>query len=991
MRHDHFELPKESHPSNGGSPQLTQKRLCRIVLLHIVRFHFRDHPIVTMNPGCKKGVTSEIGSYAVAFLGFLLFYCLCLSLELVKGNLLAPGDGIIFYYPVTRDWSLWVDNILSGYPALGDPQYILWYPLRWLGLSYNSLVISAYVLASFFTFGFVMQLTGNIWAGIFAGIVFGMSGSMTAHIGHLTIIHAAAWLPLVTWAADRLVTRASIAWFLIGSSAVACMLLAGFPQIFVYGMLVATLFFLFRLLYLNRPHGAQVLKTGGLYFGMVLLGVSLAAVQVLPLMELSDLSVRRDMSYQGFISYSLPLSHSVLLLFPNLFGDFTGGYFGRFDLSAVAFYFGWSTLFLITLALFVPHVRNMTLFWVTIACISFTFALGDATPLAKIAYHLPLVGKLRVPSRALVVTDFAAAILGGLGLANLLSGSVTRKQFLAACATFAAITLVAFAAVLIGYSALVKLAAEKGVALSKAAFANESVYLPLIFAAATMVSILIVVWRRGRASGSAMCALLIADLASSNWHGVGRGYFVDRASLRMDAQWRMVKEELRVSRGRLLLLGSALGPLTFTPGSPNLNLLHDITQASGYGPLMLKRYTDVTGIVTSGDLPTPPASPVIYQMLNVEWGMIGTQIALFGSGCGAIGPHPPVNVKIPPGFRPTKIRIVSHMGCSPEIEQATAVLQIDVNNASGTVASLSVRAGEDTAEWAIDRPDVKKVIRHTRPRVLDSFDADGIQAHWYETIVPIPATARAAPIQSLTVRGLLENAIINVRDMVLIDDESGRQLPVQLELLRVVQPPNWDETTAMTTGGGYLAKFRKSLGRAWLVGAVRRAEPQAIVRAVREGRMPDGTPFDPARLAFVEETPPDLRPRSSAQLNGRVDIISLTPGKWILDVVAPAASFLVISQTNYPGWRVSIDDKPAHLYQTNYAFQGVAVPPGHSRVVLEFWPASLALGAGITLSALILSGALLAWDVHRRVSRQSDNENRLAFANGSLPAKLVRM
>ena len=146
-------------------------------------------------------------------------------------------------------------------------------------------------------------------AGIFAGIVFGMSGSMTAHIGHLTIIHAAAWLPLVTWATDRLVTRASIAWFLIGSSAVACMFLAGFPQIFVYGMLVATSFFLFRLLYLNRPHGAQVLKAVGLYFGMVSLGVLLAAVQVLPLMELSNLSVRRDMSYQGFVSYSLPLSH----------------------------------------------------------------------------------------------------------------------------------------------------------------------------------------------------------------------------------------------------------------------------------------------------------------------------------------------------------------------------------------------------------------------------------------------------------------------------------------------------------------------------------------------------------------------------------------------------------------------------------------------------------------------------------------------------------
>ena len=136
--------------------------------------------------------------------------------------------------------------------------------------------------------------------------------------------------------------------------------------------------------------------------------------------------------------------------------------------------------------------------------------------------------------------------------------------------------------------------------------------------------------------------------------------------------------------------------------------------------------------------------------------------------------------------------------------------------------------------------------------------------------------------------------------MTLIDDASGRQLLVPLEVFRVVQPPNWDEMISMTTAGGYFAKFRKSLGRAWLVGEVRRADPQAIVRAVREGRMADGTLFDPARFAFVEETPPDLGPRSSAQLNGRVDIVSLKPGEWVMEVEAPAASFVVISQTNYP-------------------------------------------------------------------------------------------
>jgi len=942
-----------------------------------------------MNFDCKKVVTSESGTYAVAFLGFLLFYCIYLSPELVKGKLLAPGDGIVFYYPVIREWSLWVDNVSSGYPAFGDPQYLLWYPLRWLGLSYNSLVISGYVLASFFTFGLVRQLTANIWAGIFAGVVFGMSGFMTANIGHLTIVHTAAWLPLVIWAVDCLVTRRNIAWFLIGSSAVACMFLAGFPQTFVYQIIVVTSFLVFRLFSLGRPRGAQIVKVSGLYFGMVLLGTLLAAVQVVPLIQLSNLSVRRDWSYEGFVSYSLPLSHSVLLLFPNLFGDFTG-YFGRWDLSVVAFYFGWSTLFIIILALFATRLHNSGLFWIAIACASFIFALGAATPLSKIAYYVPLIGKFGVPSRALVITDFAAAVLGGVGLAHLSSRPVIRKQLLAACVTFGAISVVALAVVLINYSALVKLAATAGVALPENAFANEFVYVPLILAAATMVSIPIFVRSGGRRSGAAICAFLIVDLAGSNWHGVEREYFIDRASLRMDAQWRVVQDDLLDTRGRLLPLGSVLGALT--PGAPNLNLVYGLPQASGYGPLMVKRYADVTGIMTSGDLLRPPPSPALYQMLNVEWGMIGTATGgstLFGGGCGIVSDNHPINVGIPPGLRPTRTRRVSHLSCSTKIEQDTPVLQIDVNDASGSVAPLKVRAGEDTAEWAIDRPDVQKVVRHARAHVLESFDADGVRGHWYHATLPIPEAARTAPIHSLTVRGLRDDAVINIRDMALIDDASGRQFLISLSALRVVQPPNWDEMIAMTTGG-YLAKFRKSLGRAWLVDDVRRADRQAIVRAFHDGHMSDGTPFDPARLAFVEETPPDLSSQLPAQLNRRVDIVSLKPGKWIIEVEAPAASFLVISQTNYPGWYVSVNDKPAHLYQTNYAFQGVAVPPGHSRIVLEFWPSSLMFGAGISFCAIALIGSLLVWSWWRHLPRQGEDEHRLDLRGWLRPSQASR-
>ena len=918
-----------------------------------------------MNLACKKIVATEMGSYAVAFLGFLLLYCIYLSPELLKGKLLAPGDGIVFYYPVTREWSLWVDNVLSGYPAFGDPQYLLWYPLRWLGLSYNSLVISGYVLASFFTFGLVRQLTANIWAGIFAGLVFGMNGFVTANLGHLTIVHAAAWLPLVIWAADCLVARRTVAWFFIGSLGVACMFLAGHPQIFVYGIIVTTAFFAFKGFSHFKRHRAEFLKASSLYVSMILLGVAIAGVQIGPLLESSSLSIRQNWSFWAFSSFNLPPTHSILLLFPNLLGSDNPRYFGLWDISAVSCYFGWTTLFLLIINFFSNLHYNETLFWIAIACLSFAFALGAATPLSKIAYHLPVIGSFRVPSRALIVMDLAVAILAGFGLEQMLTRRLSKPHFLAICITFGAIAVGATATVFRNYSTYVEMATAKGIVLPDVAFSNSAVYLPPMLAVAAFVLILIVVKQGNGTSAALLCGFLIVDLTTFGLYGAGRQEFIDRSGVAMDAQWRMVQEDLLDTRGRLVPLGSALGALT--PGTPNLNLLYGLPQASGYGPLMLKRYADVTGIATHGDLVTPPASPALYQMLNVEWGMIGMVTGgstRFGAGCGIVGDKRPINVEIPPDLRPTKIRLVSHMGCSTTIEQATPVLRIDVND--GSIASLSVRAGVETAEWAIDRPDVRKAVRHTRAHVLESFDADGVRGHWYDATLPIPVAA--VPIRSLSVRGLRDDAIINIRDMTLIDDTSGRQLPVPLEGLRVVQPPNWNEMIALTTGG-YLAKFRKSLGRAWLVGDVRRATPEAIVRAVHDGRLADGAPFDPARLAFVEEKPPDLGAYPSAQLNGRVDIVSLKPGKWVMEVEAAGASFLVISQTNYPGWHVSVNDEPAHLYQTNFAFQGVAVPPGRSRIVLEFWSASLILGASITLSALVLAVALVLWDWRRRLRR----------------------
>src|SRR5256885_1194409 len=112
---------------------------------------------------------------------------------------------------------------------------------------------------------------------------------MIAHVGHAGVLHAAAWLPLVIWALAMLArAQGRRRWFVIAALAIACAALAGHPQIFVYTLTLAAAFVLVTgwRAPLGRWH----------YYGLcalaAALGVGLAALQLWPTAELTNLSWR---------------------------------------------------------------------------------------------------------------------------------------------------------------------------------------------------------------------------------------------------------------------------------------------------------------------------------------------------------------------------------------------------------------------------------------------------------------------------------------------------------------------------------------------------------------------------------------------------------------------------------------------------------------------------------------------------------------------------
>jgi len=78
-----------------------------------------------------------------------------------------------------------------------------------------------------------------------------------------------------------------------------------------------------------------------------------------------------------------------------------------------------------------------------------------------------------------------------------------------------------------------------------------------------------------------------------------------------------------------------------------------------------------------------------------------------------------IELDVPDG-RYSEMTIISHLGLSAAISQGVEVASIRITDAEGRVLPLSVRAGIESAEWAYQRADVQRTIRHDRARVVGS-------------------------------------------------------------------------------------------------------------------------------------------------------------------------------------------------------------------------------------------------------------------------------
>jgi hypothetical protein len=955
----------------------------------------------------------------VVLVAYTLLYLLFFAPVLFSDRLLAPGDGIIYFLPnFAAPRVLWDTRIWGGFPAVGDSQLMLWYPpalfCSVFGASgYQPFVVAAYVLASSFAYCYIFTLTHSRLAAAVTGCVYGLSAFMVTHAGHASIIHTAAWLPLVIWAFKMLqCERNGRVWLVVAALAISFSALAGHPQIFVYLLVTAAAFVLFT--GWHAPLGRW--RYFGRCAGVTAVGAGIAAVQLLPTSELANLSWRAALGFPEFVAYELPLRQLPGLVFPYLYGGSPSAlygvpYFGAWPSDRGGELSGYVGLMPLVLAAigFIAHRRNgHPRFWLGIVVLAFLLTLGESTPLAHLVYLLPLLNKFRAPARHFIELTFAISVLAGLGI-SVLQRRATSSRLVGRALAVACLGLLSCLISLFIFAGKInELAFQRlGHAVQLKPWVNHALAMPLLVFCA--VSAALLYWAR-QPSSQVRSALLITtllfDLASFGWFNEWHYGAPYKAYLHAPAAARSYRDELNSTHQRLLPVRGGTGRVNELP--PNLSKLWDITSASGYGPFILTRLSRLLTMPPHGSVDESWRNPdnqsldlmsVRYIILppdeielpattdehGTRWAASDFAVDL-GFGCSSTNPLS-YQIDLPKQRPATSVALVGALACSVQIPDGQEVLRVTLTDDAGESANYTLRAGSDFSEWAYDCPDVRPTLQHARAQVFRSYPvqrgAFNCEGHYYITRNRIDnghtKLKEAFTIRRIELRWIGPAGTFALKKITLLNDDTGTSMPVSPVAGTLADTTRWrqvgeinlqnsgygPEVEAQDAGAGVLFENLRALPRAWLVSEVMSLSSEDVFNAIRSSRLPDGRALDPGRLALVEG-PVDFKAQP-ADPNANAQVISLGAEEMEVRTSSNAPAFLVTSDVLYPGWRATVDGVPAFVYQTDYALRGVPVPAGTHVVRFEFSSRSLYYGAGVSAFSLLLLVGWMLWPLRGRM------------------------
>ncbi len=835
---------------------------------------------------------------------------------------------------------LWTPGALGGYPMFAEGQTGACYPLNLLlyrclplPLALNYSVLAALWLAGAGMLAYTRALGLRHGPAFLAACVFALGGFLPGHLNHLNMLAAVSWLPWLLWAVERAARGGSWHGWLAPAAIFGVQGLAGHPQVSLLSGMLALVAaaagpLAVRSRWSWRLQARRVLACAA----ALALGGALAAVQWAPSLELTLLSQRgHGLDSEFFTSFSLHPLQWATMLWPFL----RGNPYPLTSLETIG-YVGALPLLLAGLALLRRRERSVA-FWAAVAALAFLLTLGRWNPAYRWLVRVPVFNLFRAPARYLLWADVALAILAGVGADAALDLGLRRGRRLWA-----------------GMAALGVLGvAGAGIARASLDGLVEAWrWLPLAWLAAGLLLLVALRWRPPQALWMALAlALVLADLAAFS-AVYNRTY---NATMAVDDFERapdvlaFLQADGAGSLFRVYTDESIVPVLPVMRESlyPNIQLLHGIDSLNGYYPLLPRAQQWLLEHLDAR----------LADLLNVRYVLIPQLLPVDE----ATEAHDTLDRLAPSlsgrsfGFAPQQVaalEVEGYLSHAADLADGMPVGQVLLQGEGGEEAVWTLRAGEDLAEWAYDRDDVRKIVEHSLPSTVRVWPAESgfpPRAHQGRTYLARHTLAAPMEVQRIEVRALIPQAYLQLERLRLIDPAGRAQLLSSLvgEGDHVLVYRSADVAIYRNEGAGPRAFL---VHRTTVVGS--QAEAEALVAA------------------------PSFQPRVEAVLVGGralageahagdgVVVESYADEQVRLRATTESEAYLVLADSDYPGWRARVDGKAVPIVRAYGALRAVAVPAGEHVVEFTFEPLSWRIG--LAVSTLSWVGVAVAWLWRRR-------------------------
>lgn len=312
---------------------------------------------------------------------------------------------------------LWNPYSFAGYPLAANWQSAPFFPLNALLLlfgkvwGYGLLVALQPILSLVFMVGYLRQIKLSKAASLIGAISFAFGGYMMTYLTWATTGYILAFIPAGLYLIEKYLSRGKRRYLFWLSGIVFLILTGGFFQPAFFALLIIGAY---AAVACYRQKNLKELFPVLLFLS---LGIGLAAIQLLPTLELLSLSIRKvDHNIDEYNFGLLPIKHLITFLAPDFFGNpATGNYFGPIQYQEASGYFGVIGLILAIAGFFAKKKNWRQFFFVGFFILSLVLIYDGPIGRAVFSMKIPLIST-GYASRWLMVTALAGSILAAFGL-----------------------------------------------------------------------------------------------------------------------------------------------------------------------------------------------------------------------------------------------------------------------------------------------------------------------------------------------------------------------------------------------------------------------------------------------------------------------------------------------------------------------------------------------------------------------------------------------